>query len=173
MKGVVMADRKLAVDLAKLLIAAAWADGELQPEEINSLKDLIFTLGEFNSDQWSRLQIYMDSAVSDNQRQALLDNVLAEIKTEDDKDFVLKSLRELFCADGIIDDREMPVLDELTQAVSRVKTDVFSRLSKMLHQKYHLLPARIRGQGPCRPWRRQGKAALSCGRSVGQGCIRR
>ncbi len=132
MKGVVMADRKLAVDLAKLLIAAAWVDDELGPDEINSLKDLIFTLGEFNSEEWSRLEIYMDSAVSDNQRQALLDNVLAEIKSEDDKDFVLKSLRELFCADGIIDDREMPVLDEFTQAVSGVKTDVFSRLSKML-----------------------------------------
>ena len=132
MKGVVMADRKLAVDLAKLLIAAAWVDGELGPDEINSLKDLIFTLGEFNSDQWSRLQIYMDSAVSDKERQALLDNVLAEIKTQNDKDFVLKSLRELFCADGIIDDREMTVLDEFTQAVTGVKTDVFSRLSKML-----------------------------------------
>ncbi len=132
MKGVVMADRKLAIDLAKLLIAAAWVDGELGPDEINSLKDLIFTLGEFNSDQWLRLEIYMDSAVSDQERQALLDNVLAEIKSEDDKDFVLKSLRELFCADGIIDDREMLVLDEVTQAMTGVKTDVFSRLSKML-----------------------------------------
>jgi len=132
MKGVVMADRKLAVDLAKLLIAAAWVDGELHPDEINSLKDLIFTLGEFTGEEWARLEIYMDSPVSDQERQSLLDNVLAEIKSEDDKEFVLKSLQELFCADGIIDDKEMPVLDELTQAVSGVKTDVFSRLSKML-----------------------------------------
>lgn len=132
MKGRIMADRKLAVDLAKLLIAAAWADGELHPDEINSLKDLIFTLGEFTGGQWARLEIYMDSAVSDKERQALLDNVLAEIKSEDDKEFVLKSLQELFCADGIIDDKEMPVLDEFTQAVSGVRTDVFSRLSQML-----------------------------------------
>ncbi len=127
-----MADRKLAVDMAKLLIAASWAAGELGPEEINSLKDLIFTLGEFTGGQWARLEIYMDSPVSDQDRGALLDNVLAGIKTEDDKEFVLKSLRELFCADGIIDDKEMPVLDEFTQAVSGVKTDLFSRLSKML-----------------------------------------
>jgi len=132
MKGGVMADMKLATGLAKLLIAAAWADGKLGPEEINCLKDLIFTLGEFNGEEWARLEIYMDSAVSDKERQALLDNVLAKIKTEDDKEFVLKSLRELFCADGIIDDKEMPVLDELTQAVSGVRTDIFSRLSKML-----------------------------------------
>lgn len=132
MKGRVMADRKLAVDLAKLLIAAAWADGELGPEEINSLKDLIFTLGEFTGEEWARLQIYMDSPVSEKERRTLLDNVLAEIKSEHDKEFILKSLQELFCADGVIDDKEMAVLDELTQAVSGVKTDVFSRLSKML-----------------------------------------
>jgi len=127
-----MADRELATELAKLLIASAWADGELGPEEINCLKDLIFTLGQFSGEDWSRLQIYMDSPVSDKERRTLLDNVLAEIKTADDKEFVLKSLRRLFCADGVIDDKEMPVLNEFTQAVSGVKTDLFSRLSKML-----------------------------------------
>jgi len=132
MKGDVMADRKLATDLAKLLIAAAWVDGKLHPDEINSLKDLIFTLGQFTGEDWARLQIYMDSPVSDQERRTLLDNVLAEVKTADDKEFILKSLRRLFCADGIIDDKEMPVLDELTQAVSGVKTDLFSRFSKML-----------------------------------------
>ena len=99
------------------------------PEEINSLKDLIFTLGEFTGEDWARLEIYMDSPISDEERRTLLDNVLAEIKSADDKEFVLKSLRQLFCADGIIDNKEMPVLDEFTQAVSGVRTDVFSRLS--------------------------------------------
>jgi len=127
-----VADGKLAVDLAKLLIAAAWVDGKLQAEETNSLKDLVFTLGEFTGSQWAHLEIYMDSPVSDQERRMLLDNVLADIKSEDDKQFVLKSLRELFCADGTVGDKEMPVLDELTQAVSGVRTGVFSRLSKML-----------------------------------------
>jgi len=127
-----MANENLTMDLAKLLIAAAWVDGKLQNEEINALKDLIFTLGDIPAEQWAHLEIYMDSPVSERQRQTLLDNVIAQIKSEDDKEFVLKSLRELFCADGIIDDREMPVLEELTQAVSSVRTDVFSRLKKML-----------------------------------------
>jgi uncharacterized tellurite resistance protein B-like protein len=127
-----MANENLTMGLAKLLIAAAWVDGKLQNEEINALKDLIFTLGDISAEQRAHLEIYMDSPVSEKERRTLLDNVLAETKTADDKEFVLKSLRELFCADGIIDDKEMPVLDEFTQAVSGVRTDVFSRLSKML-----------------------------------------
>jgi hypothetical protein len=37
-----MADRSVILALARVIVAAAWADGELHREEIDSLKDLWF-----------------------------------------------------------------------------------------------------------------------------------
>ncbi len=101
-----MADEKFTMDLAKLLIAGAWADGKLQKEEENSLKDLIFSRGEINSEQWVELEIYMDSAVSVQEAQILLDKVLDNIKTQEDKQLVIETLRKLFEADGVVGDEE-------------------------------------------------------------------
>ena len=39
-----MSDRNLIFTLAKVIIAAAWADGQVSHEEVNSLKDLLFQL---------------------------------------------------------------------------------------------------------------------------------
>lgn len=127
-----MADEKLVVDVAKLLIAAAWADGQLQNEEINCLKDLIFSLGDLSADQWVRLEIYMDSPVTSKERQALLEKVLAGIKSDADKEFVIETVKRLFEADGVFDEKEASVLEELTEAVSEVSTDIVSKLAKTL-----------------------------------------
>jgi len=48
-----MNDEKLIITLAKVLIAGAWADGELTNEEINCVKDLMFNLPELNATQWA------------------------------------------------------------------------------------------------------------------------
>jgi len=37
-----VADSNLILNLAKVVIAAAWVDGEIDHEEINNLKDLLF-----------------------------------------------------------------------------------------------------------------------------------
>ncbi len=132
LKDKFMADKNLMIDLAKLLIAAAWVDGQLQNEEINSLKDLIFALGDITAEQWKHLEIYMDSPVTAEERQALLQNVLAHIKSQADKDFVIQTLEQLFQADGILDEKEVVVRDELTQAVSDKSTDIMSKLSNIL-----------------------------------------
>ena len=63
-----MPDKNFIMDLAKLLIAAAWADGELRNEEINSLKDLLFTLPEISGREWPNLELYMDSPVTSEAR---------------------------------------------------------------------------------------------------------
>jgi len=43
--------------LAKVIIAAAWADDEVSHEEINSLKDLLFRLPHLEARDWSSLEI--------------------------------------------------------------------------------------------------------------------
>jgi len=127
-----MADRKFIMDLAKLLIAAAWADGNLANEEINSLKDLLFSLEDITGDEWAHLDVYMDSPVSAEQRQELLSQVLSNIKSEEDKILVVTTLERLFQADGKVTDEERAALQEIESALSTVDTGLLSRLSNLL-----------------------------------------
>ncbi|HUS71760.1 MAG TPA: TerB family tellurite resistance protein [Sedimentisphaerales bacterium] len=127
-----MPDRKFIMDLAKLLIAAAWADGELQNEEINALKDLLFNLEDVSGDEWSQLEIYMDSPVSSEEREELLWTVLEKIQSEEDKELVVTTLEKLFQADGVVTEEEQAVLEEIKEGVSGVNIGLLERLSKMI-----------------------------------------
>ena len=80
-----MPDKSFILDLGKLLIAAAWADGKLTNEEINALKELLFSLEDISGDDWKILEMYMDSPVSEQERKTLLDRLLVQIKTAKDK----------------------------------------------------------------------------------------
>ena len=127
-----MADAGFVLDVAKLLTAAAWADGQLQTDEMNSLKDLIFSLGDMSSEQWSQLEIYMDSAVSDEETEQLIGRVLEQIKSSQDKDFVINAVEKLIEADGVVTEDEQLILEEIKQAVENVDTGIFGKLGKAL-----------------------------------------
>ena len=72
-----MADnQKNLLTLAKVLIAAAWADGEITVEEQNCLKDIIFHLTDtgtpLSGQEWALLEMYMDSPIVANERARLV-----------------------------------------------------------------------------------------------------
>ena len=46
-----MRDEHLILTLAKVVLAAAWADGELTHEEINSMKDVLFRMPQLSARQ--------------------------------------------------------------------------------------------------------------------------
>ena len=127
-----MYEKDLVMDLAKVLIAAAWADGELTNEEINSLKDLLFSLPEVTGREWSHLEAYMDSPVGPGEREELLKKVLSHIKSDEDKAFVLETIEKLFQADGVVSGEEDALLEEIRGMVSDVDTGIFARLTNMM-----------------------------------------
>lgn len=127
-----MADNKFTMDIAKLLIAAAWADGQLQNEEINSLKDLTFTLEDINAEQWAQLEIYMDSPVTCQEREGLLNKVIEGIKTPEDKTLVIEMLEKMINADGVVGKNESEVLEELKNNITSAKTGVLTFFSKLI-----------------------------------------
>lgn len=131
-KGIVMLNKEFVMDLAKLVVAAAWADGQLQNEEINSLKDLLFNLDEVTGKDWTKLEIYMDSPVEPQEREELLKRVLNQIKSEQDRDFVIETLENLFQADGILSDEEKVILEKIKEQTSFVDIGIFAMLSKII-----------------------------------------
>jgi len=56
-----MANENVIKAIAKVMIAAAWVDGEITNDEINSLKDLLFRLPDMTASDWAELDIYRDS----------------------------------------------------------------------------------------------------------------
>ena len=108
-----MTNVSFVMDLAKLLIAAAWVDGELSNEEINALKDLLFTIPDISGEEWKQLEIYMDSPVTSEEREDLLARVLMGITSNKDKTLVVDTLTRLFQADGEISDEESALLQDI------------------------------------------------------------
>ena len=95
-----MATRDFILDLGKLMIGIAWIDGRLEPEEMNALKELLFVLPDISGEDWMQLELYMTHAVSDAERQDLLDRVLSGIRSSRDKQLVLETLEKLVAGDG-------------------------------------------------------------------------
>ena len=127
-----MSEKTFVMDLAKLLIAAAWVDGKLSNEEINALKDLLFTIPDISGEAWKHLEIYMDSPVTPEEREQLLSKVLAGMTSNKDKALVIETLTRLFQADGTISYEESAVLQEIKEALSKAHTGVFARMSRMI-----------------------------------------
>ena len=134
-----MLNKEFVMDLAKLVIGAAWADGQLQNEEIDSLKDLLFNLDEVTGKDWANLEIYMDSPVEPQEREELLRRVLLQIKSEQDRDFVILTLENLFQADGIISDEEKAILQKIKEQTSSVDIGILAKLSKIIKDSINKL----------------------------------
>ncbi len=60
-----MTDKTVILNLAKVLVASAWADGQISNDEINSLKDLTFHLPGMTAADWVQIEIYIDSPVGE------------------------------------------------------------------------------------------------------------
>lgn len=119
------------MDLARLTVAAAWADGELANDEINALKDLLFGLDHVTESDWKVLEMYMDHPVTDEERQELLQRVVEGIHSQNHKALVLQTMRALFEADGEVTAEEEAFLREIEGAVSSAG-GVFSLFSKAM-----------------------------------------
>ena len=99
-----MANENTIKTIAKVMIAAAWADGNVSSEEINSLKDLLFQLPDMTASDWSELDIYIETPVGEAERIRLEGELLVQLKTPEDKELALAALNEVVSADGRVSD---------------------------------------------------------------------
>ncbi|AQT68431.1 Tellurite resistance protein [Anaerohalosphaera lusitana] len=127
-----MIDNAFKLDVAKLMVAAAWADGQLQNSEINVLKSLMWELGELNAEDWAEIEIYMDSPVSDEERQALENRVYNKISSSEEKEFVEYMLSKLLTSDGIVGTEEKAFLQDTKALIDGASTGLTGKLSKLM-----------------------------------------
>jgi uncharacterized tellurite resistance protein B-like protein len=125
-------DEQLIMKLAKVLIAAAWADGELTHEEINSMKDLLFHLPYLTARQWAALAMYIETPVDAAERARLVGDLQDAIRSEKDKALALRALDEMVKADGQITDEEESIAAEIRAAIESVDVGLLARLVKTM-----------------------------------------
>ena len=122
----------LEFKLAKLLIAAAWADGDIHTDEINVLKDLIFNLHGITGEDWQLLELYMDSPVSDEETQQLMADVMEMVTHSSDKLLISNTLKELIEADGKPSAEEQEFIQKVEQALAGKRTNPVSFIGGLL-----------------------------------------
>lgn len=127
-----MSDNDLIMTLGKVIIAAAWADGEISNDEVNCLKDLIFRLPAVTARQWDELAIYMDSPISDAERARLVAELTEQTQSDDQRTLVLRTLDNMVIADDNVTPAEQAIAEEVRTAVESADTGLWSSFSRML-----------------------------------------
>ncbi len=129
-------NRTRMLSLAKVLIAAAWADGEITTDEQNCLKDIIFHLSDtgvqLTAQEWELLEMYIEAPVGADERARLVADLEDAIQTADERQFVLQALQQMILADGVTGGEEQMVIDEITQAVQSSDTGLLMGLNRLL-----------------------------------------
>jgi len=133
-----MADKSFILELGKLLIAAAWADGTLSTEEVNGLKELLFQLPDISGEEWMELELYMVSPVTEEERQRLLNRVLQRMTSQTDKDLAQDALRKLVLSESQGTDPQIEVVKRLQEDIEQGSTGFLEHLRRPLRRILNL-----------------------------------
>ncbi|MBK7893883.1 MAG: TerB family tellurite resistance protein [Candidatus Promineifilaceae bacterium] len=135
-----MSDRTLIFTLAKVIVAAAWADGQVSREEVNSLKDLLFQLPragkegglQMSGQEWQRLEMYIDQPIDAAERARLIADLQDALRSPRDRQLVRQALDEMVHIDGQITPEEEAIVAEVKQAIDAVNLNLFMQLGRMV-----------------------------------------
>jgi uncharacterized tellurite resistance protein B-like protein len=135
-----MAKHPLAMALAKVVIAAAWADGHLAPDEVNSLKNLLAETGEtvgsgemaLTMQDWAELDIYLYSPVSPEERRRLVEELAVNLRGPRDRALAYAALDRLLAADRVTTDEERAVAAEIRAALERADAGPLAAFGRLL-----------------------------------------
>lgn len=124
-------DKSIALTLGKLLAAVAWADGELQEEEVQILKDLIYRIPNLSRDDWASIEVYLDSPVTVNECTQLMLQFQSMIRTDDDKLYAIQALQDIVYADGQVEENERKLYDLLVEEIQEASTGFDRKLEEL------------------------------------------
>jgi uncharacterized tellurite resistance protein B-like protein len=122
-----MADSNIIISLAKVMVAAAWTDGVITNDEMNSLKDLLFHMKGMTAKDWAKIDIYLDSPVEEAERQRLVNDLLASLASPADRDLAIQSLEQLSLIGGEVGEAEQAAIQEIKDELQNGRSGEASR----------------------------------------------
>lgn len=148
-----MAKHPIAMALAKVVIAAAWADGNLARDEVNSLKNMLSEAGEnvgggemsLTMQDWAELDIYLYSPVGAEERRRLVEELGSLLRGPKDRALAFAALDRLMSADRVTTDEERAVAAEIRAALERADAGPLAAFGHLLRRGL-----RVQAAGPNR-----------------------
>jgi len=127
-----MSDPSIAKALGKIIIAAAWADGEFQVEEKEILKDILYQLPELPAADMRELESLMEEPVGATEREVFLIEFTNSLKHQRDKDFALYALDRMVHADGVVTKAEEDLVVFMKEAIETKSTRSMGKVEELL-----------------------------------------
>jgi len=125
-------NRELILNLGKLMVAVAWIDGILAPQELDALRALIGRIPGIKPQEKAQIEVFMAHRVSDAERETLMRLVADLIKTDEEKAMVVSCLRNVVASDGEITSDEEAALAALEESISRADVGMLGSLGRMI-----------------------------------------
>ena len=129
-------NRNRMLSLAKVLIASAWADGEITTDEQNCLKDIIFHLSDtgvqLSAQEWEMMEMYIEAPVGADERARLVADLQNAIHNSAEREYVLNALQQMALADGVSGAEEQQVINEVSEAVQQTGGGLMEGLNRLL-----------------------------------------
>jgi uncharacterized tellurite resistance protein B-like protein len=122
-----MSNSNVMLSLAKVMVAAAWADGVITNEEINSLKDLLFHLKGITAQDWAEIDIYVESPVEEAERQRLVEELEARLSSPADKAQAIQALDQMVQSGGTVGESELAVVNEIKAEIQNARAGSMGR----------------------------------------------
>jgi uncharacterized tellurite resistance protein B-like protein len=127
-----MAETSFILTLGKVLIAAAWADGEISNDEINCLKDLLFQLPDLTGREWASLEMYIEAPVGPAERERLVQQLNETMRTSKDRELALMFLDQLAHSDGAPSSDEQVIIGDMKSEISNASVGLIGQLGHVL-----------------------------------------
>jgi uncharacterized tellurite resistance protein B-like protein len=127
-----MSEANFLLTLGKVIVAAAWADGEVAHEELNCLKDLLFRLPGLTGREWATLEMYIESPVGTTERDRLLEQLQQEMRSTQDRTLALQALDDLAMADGVVTDEERAIITNMKAQIEHANVGLLGQLGRVV-----------------------------------------
>ncbi len=111
---------KHEIAFLRVLIAAAWADGEMTYEELNSLKAYFREL-DLDSDALAELEPYLADPIGEEEARTIIDDFLTLARSAE-RETLLAAVRDLLLSDNTLADGEKQFLKLLDHAKEETST---------------------------------------------------
>lgn len=129
-----MITQQLSNAVAKVLIAAAWVDGVVQPEEERFLRDFITRMPGIDESTWSELAPLIERPIYEAERIRLLRDMRNLIVDQKDRRFAIQAINQLFISDGEIAPAEEEAVKQMVSIVNGDEKAVYQEMLKMIQR---------------------------------------
>ena len=122
------------IALGKILIAAAWVDGELNQQELNCLKSLILQFPDITFEDWRKLKIYLAYPICKAEQNAIAEQFSKQVYLTEHRKAAWESLLSVLRADGRINLEEKKFAEDIDEALAENSENFLRKLKFFFFQ---------------------------------------